>query len=659
MLDVPARDLRDCMRVALTEVRRVAGLNDTQLADVSRLLHVHQSRSADTVAHGVAVVHDQLRCDCEPVQVLLRLSHPLDIRDDENEGQRVRFVWILLSSQATHPRVAVAAEFVHVMSDPAVLAEALTVATVEELDATYQHARDDELHFVAHIPEEMRRTGNLFGALRADIARRLPHYLSDFTDGFKGKSIASIIFLFFACLAPSVAFGGLLSVMTDGEIGVVEMLLSTGICGTLYALFSGQPLTLIGCTGPVMAFMGIFYSVCQQFGVPYLPTLAWVGLWTSLFLLIIVALDGCSLLRYFSRFTDDTFAALISAIFIVEALKKLIGVWHTPGIGDDSALLSMLLGVGTLYSASNLSRLRRSPYLLAPVREFLADFGPPIAIFAMASVAFLLSDIPLETLAVPDTFGTTANRPWLVDLTSVPMWVRGAAAVPALLLSTLLYLDQNITVRLVNSPGNKLKKGGGYHLDMSLIAVMVGVCSLFGLPWMVAATVRSLNHVRSIAEAEIDPITGGERITSVVETRVTGAAVHMLIFGGLLALPLLQLVPMAVLFGLFLFMGIASMKGNQFFERARLWLMDPTRYPPTYYLRAVPRRAVHLYTLIQALSLATLWAVKASPLGIIFPLFIAILIPIRMGMERLFAPEHLALLDAEEEPEDEAIGGLA
>mgnify|MGYP002630891905 CR=1 FL=1 len=653
LLDVPAEDLRDCLRITALELRERGQLSDEQMTEVVRLLATHHNRSPDTLDHGVAVIHDRMRCACAPIQVLVRLTKSIDVGDDDEEC-RVRFVWILLSPAETHPHIAVVAEFSHVMGDAAVRTAAVAAASVGALEAIYLDARDDELRFAAHVPPELVPTGRIFGALKADIRRRLPHYAADFKDGLRFKSLASTLFLFFACLAPSVAFGGLLSVMTNGEIGVVEMLLSTGLCGVIYALFSGQPLTIIGCTGPVMIFMGIFYSVCESYGVPYLPTLAWVGLWTAAFLLLLVAIDGCSWIRFFTRFTDDTFAALISAIYIVEALKKLAGAWHGEDLQHDSALLSLLLGLGTFYVATNLSNFRKSPYLRRPVREFLADFGPTIAIFSMAIVAFSLDAVAIDTLSVPSTFGTTADRPWLVDIFAAPPWVRAAAAAPAGLLAILLYLDQNITVRLINSPGNRLRRGGGYHLDMTVIAVLVAVCSLFGLPWMVAATVRSLNHLRSLADVESDPVSGQDRITAVVETRVTGTAVNMLILGSLAALPLLQKVPMAVLFGLFLFMGVASMRGNQFFERARLWFMDPSRYPPTYYLRAVPRRAVHLYTAIQALSLVVLWMVKASAAGILFPLFIALLVPVRMAMKRLFLPEHLALLDAESEPEEEA-----
>ena len=154
--------------------------------------------------------------------------------------------------------------------------------------------------------------------------------------------------------------------------------------------------------------------------------------------------------------------------------------------------------------------------------------------------------------------------------------------IPALLCSVLVYLDQNITARLVNSRDNNLQKGSAYHYDLGLVGVLVGVCSLFGLPWLVAATVRSLNHLRALATVE--PRVDGAGavhgdVLRVRENRVTGVVIHVLVAGTLLALPLLQYIPLAVLYGLFLYMGVVSIGGNQFFSRIGLFFTDPGALP--------------------------------------------------------------------------------
>jgi hypothetical protein len=227
--------------------------------------------------------------------------------------------------------------------------------------------------------------------------------------------------------------------------------------------------------------------------------------------------------------------------------------------------------------------------------------------------------------------------------------------IPALLAVVLVFLDQNISARLINSPDHNLHKGEAYHWDLAVVGGLIGFCSLFGLPWLVAATVRSLNHVRSLATTEEVVNRHGdmkERIIHVRENRVTPFAIHFLIGASLFLLPYLRLIPLAVLYGLFLYMGVVSMAGSQFFQRLSLWFTDRNLYPPHHFVRTVPARVIHAFTAIQLAGLVVLWLVKTHPqLGILFPLFIAILVPVRMAAGRFFSDEHLAALDSEEEPE--------
>lgn len=58
----------------------------------------------------------------------------------------------------------------------------------------------------------------------------------------------------------------------------------------------------------------------------------------------------------------------------------------------------------------------------------------------------------------------------------------------------------------------------GMNLDMGVIAALTAGCSVFGLPWLVAATVRSLAHVKSLTKYE-QLGWGKERIAGVAEQR--------------------------------------------------------------------------------------------------------------------------------------------
>lgn len=58
---------------------------------------------------------------------------------------------------------------------------------------------------------------------------------------------------------------------------------------------------------------------------------------------------------------------------------------------------------------------------------------------------------------------------------------------------------------------------------------------------------------------------------------------------------------MPVLYGAFLYMGIAALGGIQFFDRLLL-MLTPMKYQPDYaYLRHVSIKRVHLFTLVQVL----------------------------------------------------------
>ena len=57
--------------------------------------------------------------------------------------------------------------------------------------------------------DPLKRQGKLFGGLISDIKRRYPLYLSDILDGLNPTVIATLVFIYFACLSGAVAFGGL------------------------------------------------------------------------------------------------------------------------------------------------------------------------------------------------------------------------------------------------------------------------------------------------------------------------------------------------------------------------------------------------------------------------------------------------------------------
>lgn len=667
LLDLDAREIRTAIDRVVEELIEQGKLSAALRERVHKALMSRELEGSTAIGHGAAVPHAFVDSLTKPMIVFVRLSRPIEMAAPD--GSRVRYLFLLLCppSQASE-HLETLMTIARLMSDAtarAELREAREPKHVLEAYGRYQRrmAPRPEAGAAARRADSVADADRPFGGIAIDLRNRLVHYRDDLRDGLHPKCVAATLFMFFACLAPAVAFGGLMAVMTGNQIGVVEMLVATAACGVVYAMASGAPLTILAGTGPLLIFTALLYDLCATLEIPFLPTYAWTGLWTGLILVVLAAANACRLSRLLTRFSNEIFAALIALIFIVEAVKDIarafIEAERGPG-GHDTALLALLLALGTYTVATSLGRFRRTPYLRLQVREFLSDFGPALALGSMSVIGLLLSeDVYLRTLPVPETFGTTVDRPWLVDLRGVPAWVPAASAVPAALAAVLVFLNQNITTRLIDKPEHRLKRGIGYHLNLAIVGLLIAACSPFGLPWLMASVIPSLNHLGSLATSEEVTDRGGrarERVIHVRENRVTPLAIHLLIGLSLLALGLFELIPMAVLFGLFLYMGVASLSSNQFWERIKLWLMDPALYPPTHYIRKVPVGVIHRYTLIQLACLAVLWAVQASPLGIVFPLLIALLVPLRLLVLGRWLPSRYfpALDAAKEEPDEDA-----
>ena len=221
-----------------------------------------------------------------------------------------------------------------------------------------------------------------------------------------------------------------------------------------------------------------------------------------------------------------------------------------------------------------------------------------------------------------------------------------AAIIPALLCTILIFMDQQITAVIINRKEHKLKKGCGYHLDLLMVAVMLGVCSIMGLPWFVAATVLSITHVNSLKlESECSAPGEQPKFLGIREQRVTGLMIFVLMGCSVFMTAVLKFSPMPVLYGVFLYMGVSSLQGIQFFDRLKLFGMPAKHQPDFIYLRHVPLRKVHLFTLVQLTCLVLLWVIKASPAAIVFPMMVLALVFVRKVMDLCFSKRELSWLD--------------
>ncbi|XP_018405916.1 PREDICTED: band 3 anion transport protein [Cyphomyrmex costatus] len=565
--------------------------------------------------------------------------------------------------------------------------------------------------------DPLRRTKRPFGGLINDIKRRYPFYLSDFKDGLSSSCLAAAIFMYFAALCGAITFGGLMSDKTQNVIGISETLISGSWTGVIMALCATQPLVIIGTTGPLLLFDESLYNFCLANELEFLTVRVYVGAWMGIIALAIACVEGSVLVRLFTRFTEEIFTGLISILYIVETFMKLYNYFvrnpllHEYSFGPDTnntvyplyvtemkvtrspwngteeilrlenvrellpshdkirlsinqpntALMCTILCLGTFLGAYYLRIFRNSHYLGRSARRTFGDFGVPISIIVFVLIDYLFM-VKTEKLLVPEGLSPTMpDRNWFVSPVGyekpIPLWMALACVVPALLVYILVFMETQISELIIDKKERKLRKGNGYHMDIVVVCLMNVGCGLMGAPWCSAASVRSLTHVSALTVMSRTHAPGDKpHIVEVKEQRVSALLVAILIGVSVLMAPLLRRVPMSVLLGVFLYMGISSMNGVQLFDRVKLFFMPVKHHGTANYVRRVQTYKMHIFTLIQILCLAVLWIVKSTRAALALPFFLILMIPLRAQMSHFFTTAELRALDSkgsEHEVEDE------
>uniref|UniRef100_A0A8C2PV91 Anion exchange protein n=1 Tax=Cyprinus carpio TaxID=7962 RepID=A0A8C2PV91_CYPCA len=553
---------------------------------------------------------------------------------------------------------------------------------------------DPKLRLDVKPQDSLARTGVLFGGMIRDLKRRYQYYVSDITDALNAQVVAAIIFIYFAALSPAITFGGLLADKVDNMMGVSELMISTSVLGIIFCLIAAQPVLVIGFSGPLLVFEEAFFNFCKSQDIEYIVGRVWVGAWLVVIVVVIVAFEGSFLVRFISRFTQEIFSILISLIFIYETFAKLGRVfkehplilnyehvnttaedpWHSAVSSQrlldnvtgnmsvmksvthrpypNTALLSMCLMFGTFSIAYYLRMFKNGKFLPGKIRRLLGDFGVPIAIFLMVAVDISIEDTYTQKLVVPK--GLQVSNPkmrgWLINPMGehkpFPIWLMFASVVPAMLVFILIFLESQITTLIVSKPERKMVKGSGFHMDLLILVSMGGLSAIFGIPWLSAATVRSVSHANALTVMSKGP---KPEIEKVLEQRVSGVVVALLVGLSILMEPILKMIPITALFGIFLYMGITSLSGIQLWDRMLLLLIPKKYHPNEPYATKVSTKRMHVFTAIQMVCLAVLWMVKSSPVSLALPFILILTIPLRMFMTgRLFTEQEMKYLDGDD-----------
>ncbi|CAD5213782.1 unnamed protein product [Bursaphelenchus xylophilus] len=625
---------------------------------------------------------------------IARLSHPTNLG---RTMQDLRFIIIVIApsrAKGTKTALETTRTFATLFADMDIRQKLVMAQTVEVFRATLLDAakelaleqsqwreRKASIH-LSEAKEQVFGTGPWYPlrGLFADIRRRKASYISDYLDGVRGhrtiqKLFSTIIFLYFACLLPAIAFGVLNDDNTSGGINVRKVVFAQAVGGIFFSIFGGQPMIVLLTTVPLAIYIKVIYRISESLNYDFYAMYACVGLSCQMFLIIYACTELCSFMKLATRSAEEMFSLFIAIAFTVESFRaihhtfdinyndcddtiegsKVFTKNHTLLDGQkpchrDTSILYILLMFGTMWLGMFLYNFRKTPYLTRARREWLADYALPASVMIMTFLGAVgFSEIEKDMFPVRTEVPLIANP----DIFSLPLEAYPICILLGFFLSFLFYMDQNITSAIVNNSQNKLKKGSAVHLDMFVVAILNCFLSLGGLPWMHGALPHSPLHLRALADVEERVAQGHvhEVIMNVRETRLASLIAHILILVSafsLLPYPI-RWIPTSVLHGLFLHMAFTSLAGNEMMERLLLLITEQQAYPPTHYIRRVPQRKVHLFTGCQLVQLVLLCAVGFSPypfVEMVFPIVCFCFLPIRhLVIPRLIDYKYLDALD--------------
>lgn len=417
-----------------------------------------------------------------------------------------------------------------------------------------------------------------------DIKNRLlRYYISDVRDGLTYRTIPSTVYIFFTNLLPAIAFAQDMFDHTNNSYGVNEVLLSSAMGGIVFGLFAGSPLCIVGVTGPISIFNYTVYEIIVPLNIPYFQFMCWICIWSMGFHFIIAFTNAVNFMRYVTKFSCDVFGFFINIVYIQKGIQILTHQFNlTDAAGGFAsivvALIMAIFGIASQFFGS------KSHYLPPKIRTFIRDYSTPLCVvFFTGFIHFggYLDNVNFPKLPITRTFRPTdtthRQSDWFIrfweDITVGQVFL----AVPfAILLTALFYYDHNISSLICQSSEFPLKKPASFHYDFFLLGITTGVAGLIGIPAPNGLIPQAPLHTYSLCVYEYDYKTGVNKISRVIEQRLSNTFQGLLTLG-MMSRPLLVvlgLIPQCVLAGLFWIMAITTIDGTDVMKRLRFVFTD-------------------------------------------------------------------------------------
>lgn len=221
------------------------------------------------------------------------------------------------------------------------------MAAEETLHLQQERTRESTYHYDTQRGWRRWRILRPGRGIYHDVKRRLPYYVSDITDAFTYRTIASTIRMYFVkqvplnhatprpipnqrdegiftnttlpcpSLLPAIAYTMDMYRRTGEFFGVNEALFSSALAAMVFSILGAQPLTIVGVTGLISLFNFTIYDIVSLYDVSIYPQfMAWVGIWAAVFHWLVAISNACDYMRYVTDFSSEAFGMYVGIIYI-------------------------------------------------------------------------------------------------------------------------------------------------------------------------------------------------------------------------------------------------------------------------------------------------------------------------------------------------------
>ncbi|KAL3316290.1 hypothetical protein Ciccas_005072 [Cichlidogyrus casuarinus] len=444
---------------------------------------------------------------------------------------------------------------------------------------------------------------------------------SDFKDAFNSDNAAltftSILFVYFVCLAPAITFGALLNAQGTGT-SVVLVIFSSGIYTFLFSLLSGQPQGIIGVTAPTFIIETSIVSVSKSFGLSNATVRAWVSVYTAIFGIIGLVCNVSALTKHIRRSVEQVFNLFIAFFFILKALFTMFksiplsqSDARLPEVAKPNASLqvyqpgfvisqknaiagtTLFLAFLMLHFCLTLATLKRGTYFRRAIRKILGAFNVPLGIILILALdQIFFQQFHLPTLAIPPSDKINVSE-WVNPVTADMMYNYGTA-----------------------DPGT-----------------VHGISFVIGFAvFLIVFTEGSFNGITALKNKAIKP--------GIFEADFLLLLVTFPLISGFVGWPFVSgatYIPIASLYGMFLYMGVMGMRDLTITHRILALMKRRKHWDDWEYIRGVPTPQILVFASIQMvfvtilviLNIISEFVSTAAAASLVFPIVVLIYALIR------------------------------